>query len=76
MTEFPRAKIERFPMEDKRRFKLTLRADYFRMGTDGSLHIWIDRGDVNNLQFDCSHELLEDDLENGSEAACQLVNCK
>jgi len=76
VTDFPRVRVERFPMVDTRRFKLTLRSDQFRLGNDGSLHIWLDRGDVSNLQFDCSRELLEDDIENGGDAALELVNCR
>ena len=73
MTEFPRARLDRFPMTEKRKFKLTLRSDQFRLGNDGSLHIWIDRGDVCNVQMDCSACLLDDDLEEGLPAATELV---
>jgi hypothetical protein len=74
MTEFPRAKLERFPMSDKRRFKLKLRSDQFFTDNDGALYVWIDRGDVSNLAFDCSTMLLEDDLEEGGENAVELVS--
>lgn len=66
MTEFPRAKLERLPMQDKRRFKLKVRSDQFSLAdNDGSLHVWLDRGDVSNLSLDCSHALLDDDMETG-----------
>ena len=72
MTEFPRATIENHPMSDKRCFKLTLRSDYFRTGSDGSLHIWMDRADVSNLQLDCSNQLLDHDIENGTVSIAAL----
>jgi hypothetical protein len=74
MTEFPRAKLERFPMEEKRRFKLRLHSDQFFTDSDGALFVWIDRGDVSNLAFDCSTMLLEEDLEEGSAGAMELVS--
>lgn len=71
--DFPRAKIEWQDMPDKRCFKLTLRSDNFQLGTDGSLHVWIDRADVSNLQLDCSNQLLDFDLETGSVIMKELV---
>ena len=75
MTEFPRAKLERFPMADKRRFKLKLRSDQFFTDSDGALFVWIDRGDVANLSFDCSTMLLDDDMETAGAATVELVSC-
>jgi len=66
MTDWPRAVIEWQPMADKRCFKLKLRSDQFQTDTDGSLHIWLDRADVSNLQLDCSNQLLDHDLETGT----------
>ena len=60
-------------MTERRKFKLTLRSEQFRLGTDGSLHIWVDRGDVCNLQMDCSASLLDDDIEEGLPEAKELV---
>jgi len=60
-------------MADQRRFRLTLRADSFSLGNDGSLNVWVDRGDMCNLQHDCSMAMLDDDLEEGLPAALELV---
>jgi len=67
MKAIKRAKLERFPMEDNDRFRLTV--------VDGNKKtvVWIDRGDVVNLQFDCSTMLLEDDLYQGQENALELA---
>ena len=74
MKRVKRASVERFPMEEKRRFKLTVAVDDLAdiQARDGTIHVWIDRGDVVNLQFDCSTMLLEDDLEQGEENALEL----
>ena len=76
MTEFPRAKLERHDVDNKRRFKLRLHSDQFFTDSGGALFVWIDRGDVANLGFDCSTMLLEDDLEIGGESAVELVSSK
>lgn len=75
MKRVKRATVERFPMENRRRFKLTIAVDDLADITnhDGTIHVWIDRGDVVNLQFDCSSMLLEDDFEQGKESALELV---
>ena len=73
VTEFPRAKIEWHPMDDRRSFKLILRSDQFQTGNDGSLHVWLDRADVSNLQLDCSNQLLDHDLENGTVKLTELA---
>jgi len=66
MTDFPRAQIEWQPMSDKRCFKLKLRSDQFQTANDGSMHIWLDRADVSNLQLDCNNQLLDHDIESGT----------
>ena len=73
MNDFARARIEHFPMNDQRCFKLTVRSDSFRLGNDGSLHVWLDRGDACNLQLDCSGALLDSDLADGSVTVKELV---
>ncbi len=76
MRREKRAKLERFPMNENRRFKLTITPDTLADLTahDGTIHLWIDRGDVVNLQFDCSSMLLEDDCEQGEECARSLAH--
>lgn len=73
MTDYPRAVLEWFPMNDKRCFKLKLRSDQFQTASDGSLHIWMDRADVSNLQLDCSNQLLDHDIETGTIKLSDLV---
>ena len=73
MIDFARVRLEHQRTNDPRCFKLTLRSDNFRLGTDGSLHIWLDRGDACNLQLDCSGALLDADLEDGSVTVKELV---
>ena len=77
VKKIKRATVERFPMEEDRRFKLTVAVDNLAdiKARDGKIHIWLDRGDLVNLQFDCSTMLLEDDLEQGRENALELVSC-
>jgi len=65
MAEYPRVKLENFPMVDKARFRLKLRMRDITVDNDGSLLFWIDRGDVSNLHLDCSNALLDDDIESG-----------
>ena len=73
VTDFPRARLEYLPMTESRRFKLTIRSDNFALGTDGSLHVWIDRGDACNLQLDCSGALLDADIDVGSVKIKDLI---
>lgn len=68
MKTVKRAKVERFPMEDANRFRLTVLTE-----AGEKLVVWIDRGDVVNLQFDCSTMLLEDDFYQGKENALELA---
>ena len=67
MKPIKRAKLDRFPMNENRRFRLTVNDG------DNKLVLWIDRGDVVNLQFDCSTMLLEDDFHQGNENAFELA---
>ena len=65
MTDFPRVKIERFPMSESNRFRLKVKMRNITLDNDGALLFWIDRGDINNLHLDCSNALLDDDIETG-----------
>ena len=65
MADFPRVKIERFPMSESNRFRLKVKMRNITLDNDGSLLFWIDRGDINNLHLDCSNVLLDDDIETG-----------
>ena len=63
---FPsRATIERFPMKEPGRFRLKLRFRDITIDNDGSMLLWLNRSDVNNLHLDCSSALLDDDIETG-----------
>ena len=61
----PRIKLENLPMADEDRFKLSLRYRTITLDSDGSLHVWLDKPDVNNLHLDCSNALLDDDIAQG-----------
>lgn len=60
--DFKRIRLDVYPMSDKERFKLSLKFRHLTIDNDGRVHVWIDRGEVSNLQFDCSVALQEDDL--------------
>ncbi len=61
----PRIRLENLPMIQEDRFKLTLRYRTITLDNDGSLHVWMDKPDVNNLHLDCSNALLDDDISQG-----------
>ena len=61
----PRIKLENYPMVDEERFKLSLRYRSITLENDGTLSVWLDKPDVNNLHLDCSNALLDDDLSQG-----------
>jgi hypothetical protein len=65
MSEFPKVRLENKPSNDDVRFELTIRDRNPTIESDGSIRIWLDRGDVSNLSFDCSTALLDDDVERG-----------
>ena len=61
----PRIKLENHPMVNEDRFKLSLRYRSITLENDGTLSVWLDKPDVNNLHLDCSNALLDDDIAQG-----------
>ena len=62
-TDFPRARLEHRQGGD---FELRLRCRRPIIRNDGSIVIYLDRGDVATLHADCSASLLDDDIERGA----------
>ena len=61
----PRIKLVNLPMIEEDRFKLSLRYRSITLENDGTLSVWLDKPDVNNLHLDCSSALLDDDIAQG-----------
>jgi hypothetical protein len=70
--EVPRIGLEGFPMIESDRFCLSFRVDKINVRPDGTMIVWLDRGEVSNLQFDCSVALQEDDIRTGTVVCSSL----
>ena len=63
--EFPRVKLELVADPDVRdRFKLEIKCPEIHL-SDGSLHVYVDCGDLSNLSHDITVARLEDDQRSG-----------
>lgn len=69
----PRIRLENMAiLNDNDRFRLTLRFRNFTVESDGSIRVFMDRIDVEQLGADCAASLQDDDLLQGKLRAAKI----